>query len=219
MTGDPALSRMRTTGAPDSMSSYDASVSTDLGQPEHVLTFVAASTPVSISTNLRSSGFTSSLTLTSVQFLPANLGSGFLIGGLSIMSCTASWDREDCLDDLGEGGRPRSSWKLWRCCAAALGMEETRREGVLLLADGESMLVREDIAVEGGELTGGSRLGVDIFAGRYQSRTFFLLGFAGSDGNCGVSGVLRNSIGCGEGFVTCKQTTSGVTWYEVLLCR
>ena len=33
-----------------------------------------------------------------------------------------------------------------------------RREGVLLLVEGESMLEREDI----GELTGGSRLGVDI---------------------------------------------------------
>ena len=35
-----------------------------------------------------------------------------------------------------------------------------------MLAEGESMLEREDIAVEGGgEVTGGSRLGVDMIAG------------------------------------------------------
>ena len=41
-----------------------------------------------------------------------------------------------------------------------------RREGVLAAVEGdwdwESMLEREDIVVEGGEVTGGSRLGVDI---------------------------------------------------------
>jgi hypothetical protein len=107
---------------------------------------VAASTPVSMSTNLRSSGLTSSFTLTSCQFLPANLGSGFLIGGLSIKSWTAMWDSEGCLEVRGDGGRPRSSWKLCRCWAAALGIEGMRREGVLLTADGESILEREDMA-------------------------------------------------------------------------
>ena len=42
-------------------------------------------------------------------------------------------------------------------------MDGMRREGVLLLVEGESMLEREDIAAEGGLLAGGSRLGVAIF--------------------------------------------------------
>lgn len=37
-----------------------------------------------------------------------------------------------------------------------------RRPGVLLLVEGESMLERADIGAEEGELTGGSRFGVDI---------------------------------------------------------
>jgi hypothetical protein len=44
-------------------------------------------------------------------------------------------------------------------------MDGMRREGVLELAEGESMLEREDIAAGEGELIGGSRLGVDMFAG------------------------------------------------------
>ena len=70
-------------------------------------------------------------------------------------------DREGCREDLGEGGWPRSSWKLWRCWAAALGIEGMRREGVLVLTEAESMLERGVRAGEGG-LTGGSRVGVDI---------------------------------------------------------
>ena len=79
-------------------------------------------------------------------------------------SCTAICDREGCLDDRGEEGWPRSSWKLWRCCADALGIEEMRSEGVLPIVAGESMLEWEDVTAEGGELIGGSRLGVDMFA-------------------------------------------------------
>lgn len=75
---------------------------------------------------------------------------------------------EGCLCDLGEGGRPRSSLKLWRCWAEALGILASRRDGVLpggnrvserldrgvLLAAGEEGVMEEE--------ADGSRFGVAI---------------------------------------------------------
>ena len=76
-------------------------------------------------------------------------------------------------------------------------MDGMRREGVLLFVEGESMLEREDIGPEGGELTGGSRLGVDIVC----SGPLFI--FCWSDAIERISvkvGTLRSSIGRGAHF-------------------
>lgn len=131
-----------------------------VGNVDHVLTFVAASTPVSLSTNLRSSALTNSSTFTVVQSRPANRGSGCFAGGLSMRSCTAIDDTDGCLEERGDGGCPRSSLKLWRCWAAALGKEGIRSEELLLGGEAASMLEREDATGEGEEVIGGSRFGV-----------------------------------------------------------
>lgn len=77
-------------------------------------------------------------------------------------SCTAIDDMEGCLEERGEGGCPRSSLKLWRCWAAALGKDGIRRDELLLGGEAASMLEREDATGEGEEVVGGSRFGVVI---------------------------------------------------------
>jgi hypothetical protein len=58
---------------------------------------------------------------------------------------------EGCLWDLGEGGRPRSSLKLWRCCAEALGMLASRRDGDLPGGDRVSERLERGVLLAAGE--------------------------------------------------------------------
>ncbi len=83
-------------------------------------------------------------------------------------------------------------------------MDGMRRDGVLLLVDGESILDREGTAAEeGGELTGGSRLGVDMLAGSClcvrEMRSSAGMGWRWE------RGYLRSSIGRGAISFTCKR--------------
>ena len=80
-----------------------------------------------------------------------------------------------------------------------------RKEGVLLLAEGESMLDREDIAEEEGDLTSGSRLGVDMFVAR--AIRLFVFVYSSKDGNTvevGTSPQLK--LPAGQIFVTLSSS-------------
>lgn len=82
---------------------------------------MASSTLESTSINFKSSGLVNSPTRIVLQSLFVNLASGAArCGGLSINSCTATEETDDCLVALGLGGY-RRSLKLCLCCAALLG--------------------------------------------------------------------------------------------------
>jgi hypothetical protein len=119
-------------------------------------TFVASSIPVSTSTNLKSSGLTSSPIEISRQSRPAN--AGFILcgaGGLSIKLCIAACVSEGWRLARGDpGAARRDSLKLCRCW----WFEAWDNRGVRPPIEGgrESTLDRGDAVFEPFELSGTS---------------------------------------------------------------